>query len=459
MNRILGVRAAVLGASLAVLVLGRPAGTQTPRGPASKTPVTPQSRLVQQRTGFALNYLVNQQRTDGSWGPGEGVGVTIPFDPRQVNAPPPSDVANTCIAALALLRGGSTPKQGTYSRQLLRAVEFVCSRAEKGRDDSLSIADPGQTTQVQRKIGTNVDTFLAILLLAELKGQMPDDRSETRVARALQALIERMERHQQEDGTWTGKENQGAWAPVLSQALATRAVNRARQAGVPVAEEVLEKSARYAIGWFEKHAEQWNPEPPKPPPAKAPAGSRPAPSGGAKAAAPPALPAAERVEAFVGAAGISLYAVASNLGALQAYHQTRRQIGSGAQNILDSPNSTDAEKQQARQDLKRLEDAEKVLDSASRYVARKLLDPQFIRGFGSDGGEEYLSFIFIGETVRAQNLKEWTTWNNHMTERLLVSQNRDGSWSGKHCITGQTFCTATAVMILLTERLPAASRP
>jgi len=47
-----------------------------------------------------------------------------------------------------------------------------------------------------------------------------------------------------------------------------------------------------------------------------------------------------------------------------------------------------------------------------------------------------------------------------MTENLNRIQNGDGSWTGSHCITGRTFCTATALLVLQADRtpVPAAAR-
>ena len=41
-----------------------------------------------------------------------------------------------------------------------------------------------------------------------------------------------------------------------------------------------------------------------------------------------------------------------------------------------------------------------------------------------------------------------------MTENLERMQNADGSWAGHHCITGRTFCTATALLVLMGDRAP-----
>jgi hypothetical protein len=43
-------------------------------------------------------------------------------------------------------------------------------------------------------------------------------------------------------------------------------------------------------------------------------------------------------------------------------------------------------------------------------------------------------------------------WNHKMKGRLAKLQNPDGSWSGHHCITGRTACTAAAVLTILSER-------
>jgi hypothetical protein len=38
-------------------------------------------------------------------------------------------------------------------------------------------------------------------------------------------------------------------------------------------------------------------------------------------------------------------------------------------------------------------------------------------------------------------------------------QNQDGSWTGHHCITGQTFCTAAALLTLMADRTPVPVEP
>jgi hypothetical protein len=44
----------------------------------------------------------------------------------------------------------------------------------------------------------------------------------------------------------------------------------------------------------------------------------------------------------------------------------------------------------------------------------------------------------------------WREWYPKIVKALLACQNKDGSWTGHHCITGRVFCTACSVVVLLT---------
>src|SRR5207244_5176737 len=103
-------------------------------------------------------------------------------------------------------------------------------------------------TQVQGKIGPYVDTFLASLVLAELKGRMPDEKSEKRLVAALNKTIGKIEDNQKTDGTFAGNT---AWASVFSQGLASKGLNRASQAGGAVKEESLVRAEKQATDTFD----------------------------------------------------------------------------------------------------------------------------------------------------------------------------------------------------------------
>ena len=60
----------------------------------------------------------------------------------------------------------------------------------------------------------------------------------------------------------------------------------------------------------------------------------------------------------------------------------------------------------------------------------------------------------ISETLLAKGGADWEKWDKQMTEGLTKAQDKDGSWSGQHCITGKTFCTAAALLVLMSDRAP-----
>src|SRR5262249_52394208 len=153
----------------------------------------------------------------------------------------PSDVGNTCIATLALLRAGHTPKEGKYAENVARAVAFICKNIEQADGDSLYVTQV-RNTQLQSKIGTYIDTFLASLVLAELKDNMPEQKSEKRLIAALEKTIHKIEHNQKGDGTWASD----GWATVISQGICTKGLNRASQAGVHVSIETLAKAENVA---------------------------------------------------------------------------------------------------------------------------------------------------------------------------------------------------------------------
>ena len=103
---------------------------------------------------------------------------------------------------------------------------------------------------------------------------------------------------------------------------------------------------------------------------------------------------------------------------------------------------------------KRFKEAKTDLEAAQAAVIARLDDKQFIAGFGSNGGEEFLSYMSIGESLVVKGGDDWKSWDKSITQNLNRVQNKDGSWSGHHCITGRTFCTSAALLVLMVDRAP-----
>src|SRR5258706_1779298 len=104
-----------------------------------------------------VKWVVSVQGKDGGWGQDGGETSYIRQGERlESNG---NDLANTAVAAEALLHAGNTPTSGEYRENLQRAVRFILERVEKSPSDGLSITNL-TGTQIQRKLGPYIDTFL-----------------------------------------------------------------------------------------------------------------------------------------------------------------------------------------------------------------------------------------------------------------------------------------------------------
>src|SRR5580704_9321131 len=156
-----------------------------------------------------LKWLVSTQGKDGGWGQDGGETSYVRQGERlESNG---NDVANTAVVAEALLHTGSTPTRGQYREPLARAVQFVLAHVEQSPTDGLTVTDL-RGTQIQRKLGPYIDTFMAAKLLAELDGDMGTQQTNARVRQDLQKCVAKIEKSQLQDGSWNIA---GGWAPIL----------------------------------------------------------------------------------------------------------------------------------------------------------------------------------------------------------------------------------------------------
>lgn len=403
---------AALGLPLAAQSSDPPAALAAPPAPLAPQPaeiawssaVAPKALSNQVLNGLA--FLVKHQLPDGGWGQGEesaNMGASLNGLAER------SNVADTCITVLALMRAGSTPQTGPHAAALLRGVEFVLGQVERADADSLSVTDV-QGTRVQAKLGAYVDTFLASYMLAEVKGHMPDATREARLEKGLEKVLHKIEKNQRADG---GFESAG-WAPVLAQAVAGKGVNRAAQKGAKVSSESRKKFESWANAQYDGKSNSFAGE---------------------------------------GSAGVGLYAAAATVGTLDESKNTRNVERADAERQLaEKRPMTVVESAQVQTRIQEAADVEKAANDAQAGVLRQLDDPSFVAGFGSNGGEEFLSYMLLAESLVAKGGNEWTTWDKAMTANLNRVQNGDGSWSGHHCITGRNFVTSAALLVLTADR-------
>ena len=184
-------------------------------------------------------WLVSVQGKDGGWG--QDGGETSYVRQGENLESSGNDVANTAVAAAALLHSGSTPVKGEYRAALARAIDFVLRHVESSGPENLEVTTL-HGTQIQRKLGPYIDTFLTSKLLAELDGQMGDPRANARVRQALQKCVAKIEKNQLKDGSWNMA---GGWAPILGTSMASRSLDIAHKKGVVVSTEVAAKVQNY----------------------------------------------------------------------------------------------------------------------------------------------------------------------------------------------------------------------
>lgn len=379
-----------------------------------------------------LEYLVKAQQDDGGWNQGGGWRTGGNGRVEGAKVEDPSDIGNTCFALLALLRAGNTATEGEYKENVKKGLAFVILKVEKADKDSLYVTDV-RNTQLQSKIGPYVDTFLVNLVLAEFRGKSGDH--EKKLVAALEKTMTKIVRHQTADGGFAG--NNG-WAPTLSMGIANKSIARAKERGAAVDEVVLKRVLAQSTAAADN---------------KAPEAVATRPLAGGTSGATTAAPAGPRA-GIAGDAGVALYRQSQGAGNAQDVLNTLRVDAEKAKKILADSKATKEEKDKAEQTIKEAKKAEEVNDRLQADLAKNVKDERFVAGFGNNGGEEFLSFMNISEALLLKGGKDWEDWDAKMVKGLEKAQDKDGSWQGHHCITGKTFCTAGALLVLMADRTP-----
>ncbi|MBS0209284.1 MAG: hypothetical protein JSS27_10040 [Planctomycetes bacterium] len=434
----------------------------TAKAKPAATPAPP--KPLGDATKKGLEYLVSQQQSDGGWGQGGGWRVGSNQNGRVdgANIPDPTDLGNTCIATLALIRAGNSTTTGSYSANVAKATEYIVARVEKSDASSMYITEV-RDTQLQSKIGQYVDTFLAGLVLSELRGKVEQVELAIRANKAMDKVVAKIERNQQQDGTFAGN---GGWASVLSQGLCSKALNRAFQNGVAVRQETLDRDFKVAQAATKPAVADLALSETKPVGRTSGlgggaiggmAGPGTAPTAAVPLAGPVASSSAVAGRALGGStsdAGVSLYRLSVGNAVAADNVESNAPLIAQAESTLRSDKASKDEKQQAQQQLDRARKMDNEKRAANKDLVDKLGEKQFVAGFGNNGGEEFLSYMNISETMRTNGGEEWLKWDREISTNLQRVQNGDGSWSGHHCITGRTFTSATALLTLMADRAP-----
>ena len=235
-------------------------------------------------------------------------------------------------------------------------------------------------TLPQRKLGRNIDTYVAAQFLSEALPTLPRGMR-GRAEAALANCVHRIERAQATDGSFA----KDGWAPLLSSAFAANGLHAAASVGAPVD---AKKLARADANLMDKYDHR---------------------SGGFDSRE---------------SAGVDLYAAAASVVAAARVQEAK-------------PGSVFAAPEMQ---LK----AKEVANGASPQLSNEKL----LRGFGTYGGEEHVSYMLVAEAKATASAEEFAVWSKQMRARLAQIQREDGTWRGDHCITSTTFCTAASLITL-----------
>jgi prenyltransferase beta subunit len=161
-----------------------------------------------------LAWLAMQQQRDGAFGGEGGKNAGI-----------------TALAALAFMQAGNLPGRGKYGDNVQRALDFVLASCQ---ESGLIASDQSH--------GPMYGHGFATLFLAEVYGMTADERVKEKLQKAVR-LIQKTQNH---EGGWR-------YQPVpydadisvtICQIMALRA---ARDAGIKVEKEVIDKSIQYVL--------------------------------------------------------------------------------------------------------------------------------------------------------------------------------------------------------------------
>ncbi|MBL0256277.1 MAG: terpene cyclase/mutase family protein [Bacteroidetes bacterium] len=350
----------------------------------------------------ALSWIAEAQSESGGWGAGTHSNQNI-MDPHAVH----SDPATTAMVAMSILRCGSTVETGPYASHLKKALNYLLKQVEASTQNSLNITSE-TGTQPQIKLGQNIDVVLTSQFLTNVLDELGNDNAlRNRVKRCNQICISKIQKGQTEAGSLQG----AGWAGVLQSSFATNALETAKDKGMDVDEKKLTRAKEYQKSNFDVTTNN---------------------------------------AATEDAAGVVLYSVSGSGRASAKEARKAKDVIEKAkqENKLDkaAPVSIDNLKKAGMSESEALRygSAYKINVAANEQAQQD----NVMSGFGSNGGEEFLSYLQTGEGLIMSKDQAWKSWYDNISGRLVRIQNNDGSWNGHHCITSPVFCTATSLLIL-----------
>lgn len=354
----------------------------------------------------SIDWLVASQAADGGWGAGLHTRQDV-TDPHAVK----TDPATTAVAGMALIRVGNTLDAGPQHLNLRKALVYLLKAVENTPEKAINITTQ-HGTQPQTKLGENIDVALTSQFFSRVL-PLAANRVETekQIQEALAKCVMIIENGQQKDGSWSVS----GWAPVLNSAMACNALELADLNGMQVDSNIIKRAQAYQRGNVSA-------------------------SGSARTDK---------------SAGIALYSLSSS-------QRNNVQLSKKAEKVLGAPMASQKSKSVAelKKDLAdkgvAADEAQALSEAVVTYnaVSDQMDRDDVLSGFGNNGGEEFLSYMMTSESYVHAGDDKWEKWYAKMSGLFAQTQNKNGSWSGHHCITSPVFCTAVVIMTLTPDRDP-----
>jgi len=170
-----------------------------------------------------LDYLAKQQNADGSWTAGNAAYPT----------------AITALAGTALLAQGSTPREGKYSRELVKAIRWCEKQAQPS--GLLSSREP--TEQGRYMLGHGY----ALMFLALAYGEEEDATRRKALAGVLDKAVAFAAKAQTTRGGWgyVSAQDGSDFDEGHATIVVMHGLRAARAAGIHVPKEMLDKAEKY----------------------------------------------------------------------------------------------------------------------------------------------------------------------------------------------------------------------
>jgi hypothetical protein len=360
---------------------------------------------VENAVDKGLSWIATAQNKNGGWGAGSHSHQNV-MDPHAVA----TDPATTAMVAMALLRSGNSLTHGEYSMQLRKALNHLLEAVETAPKGNNITSLTG--TQIQTKLGQNIDVILTSQFLSNILSDLKDDSAlKTRIKRCQDICVAKIQGAQSNNGSIAGS----GWAGVLQSSFAANALESAEAQGATVDKKALDKAKEFQKGNYNAKTGD--------------------------------------VKTEMGA-GIVLYSVSGSVRASAKEARKVEEEMTRAKQDGRLAKNAPASAENLRKIGYKDDEAIKYATAYEVYQSAKVQAQRddVMDGFGNNGGEEFLSYLQTGESLIINKDNEWQKWYDNMSGRLLKIQNNDGSWSGHHCITSPVFCTATCLLILSVDK-------